>query len=203
MTVFEYYMSGGPVMHPLLICSVVALTVVVERAILLRRSRVVPKGFAQLMFELIRLRRWEAVTLLCQKRQCAAGRLGEVLVANRGLSREALKQRVEEAGRREAAEFDRYLPFLAAIGTVAPLLGLLGTVGGMILTFEVLKSEGEGTAQNLAGGLSQALIATYGGLVVAIPVVLAHRWLQSTADQRVIELEEVVLAAADLMEPGP
>jgi biopolymer transport protein ExbB len=126
-----------------------------------------------------------------------------VLVTHRGLARDALKSRVEEAGRRETAELERNLPFLAAIGTVTPLLGLLGTVGGMIVTFDVLRVQGEGTATNLAGGLSQALVATWGGLFVAIPVVLAHRWLSSLVESRAAELEDLLLRALDLMEPGP
>lgn len=203
MTVLEYYLSGGPVMHALLACSIVGLSIVVERVVLLRRQRVLPDGFTSAFLDLLRNRRWEPAVALCQKRPSAAGRLGEVLVAHRGLSRDAMKVRVEEAGRREIADLERHLAFLAALGTVAPLLGLLGTVGGMISTFEVLRVAGEGTATNLAGGLSQALVATWGGLFVAIPVVLAHRWLASIAETRAAELEELLLLALDLMEPGP
>ena len=101
-----------------------------------------------------------------------------------------MKERLEEVGRREAAELERFSAVLGTVASIAPLLGLLGTVWGMILTFEVIQSQGMGVVANLAGGISQALISTMAGLSVGIPALVAHRWVLARADRLILGLED-------------
>ena len=111
-----------------------------------------------------------------------------------------IKERVEEVGRREAADMERYIPVLGTIASIAPLLGLLGTVGGMILTFQVIEEQGVKDVADLAGGISQALITTFAGLSVGIPAVVANRYLLARVDAMLIELEEVSLGVLQLLD---
>jgi biopolymer transport protein ExbB len=106
---------------------------------------------------------------------------------------------VEEVGRREAAELERYVPVVATVASVGPLLGLLGTVAGMIMTFNAIEGGGIGKMEFVAGGIGQALITTFGGLVVAIPAVIGHRFLLTRVDSLVIDLEEIALGVVDLL----
>lgn len=181
-------------MVPILLCSIIAVAAFVERLWALRRDRVAPRAFAVEIVDLARLRRWDDAATLCRKREAMVARVVERGIEVRGQPRSIVKERMEEVGRREAAELERYVPVLGTIASVAPLLGLLGTVGGMILTFEVIQSQGMGNVGSLAGGISQALITTFAGLCVGIPALVANRYLLGRVDDLVIDVEEVALA---------
>ena len=142
------------------------------------------------LVELIRQERWGDALALCRKRPVAAARVLEVALDVRDQGRALIKERLEEVGRREAAEMERYIPVLGTIASIAPLLGLLGTVGGMILTFQVIEATGTRDMASLAGGISQALITTQLGLSVAIPLLLVHSFTQGRANALVAELDE-------------
>lgn len=193
----EFLVSGGPVMVPIALASVIALAAFLERAVALRRGRVVPRSFSVELEELLKQKRWADAVTLCRKSDTAVARVVDVAVAARGESRAEIKERVEEVGRRESAELERYTGVLGTVANVAPLLGLLGTVWGMILTFEVIKEQGIGNPASLAGGISQALITTMAGLSVGIPALIAYRWVLSKADDLVLEMEEVALDALE------
>jgi biopolymer transport protein ExbB len=160
---------------------------------------VIPESFCVELVELIRQQRWNDATTLCRKRQVAIARISEVALEFRTLGRSDLKVRIEEVGRREAAEMERHVPILGTIAAVSPLLGLLGTVGGMILTFQIIQDQGLGNVGNLAGGISQALITTFAGLSVGIPALVANRYVLSRVDTLLLELEEVALDIVDLL----
>ncbi len=196
----EYLWAGGPVMVPIGLCSVVAVATFLERLWSLRRERVVPTSFVVELSELVKQRRWDDALTLCRKREVAVGRVIEVALEVRREERPVMKERVEEVGRREAAEMERYIPVLGTIASIAPLLGLLGTVGGMILTFQVIEQQGVKDVADLAGGISQALITTFAGLSVGIPAVVANRYLLARVDAMLIELEEVALGVLQLLE---
>jgi biopolymer transport protein ExbB len=181
-------------MVPILLCSIIAVAAFVERLWALRRDRVAPRAFAVEVVDLARRRRWDDAATLCRKREAMVARVVERGIEVRGQPRSIVKERMEEVGRREAAELERYVPVLGTIASVAPLLGLLGTVGGMILTFEVIQSQGMGNVGSLAGGISQALITTFAGLCVGIPALVANRYLLGRVDDLVIDVEEVALA---------
>jgi biopolymer transport protein ExbB len=196
-------------MVPIGLASIVGLAAFLERVIALRRARVIPRHFAVEVESLLEQRRWGDIGTLCKKEHTAAGRLVATALAFRGAPRGAIKERLEEVGRREGAELERTSQVLGTVASVSPLLGLLGTVWGMILTFEVIEQQGVGVISSLAGGISQALITTLAGLSVGIPALVAYKWVIARADAFVLELEELALlvlehlsGTEDPEEPG-
>jgi biopolymer transport protein ExbB len=203
VVVLEYIRSGGPVMIPILIASVIAVATVLERLWSLRRGRVLPAGFRGEILELVRQQRWGDALAACRKRDIPAARLIEVGILHRTEPRERIKERMEEVGRREAADLERNVPMLGTIGSVATLLGLLGTVGGMILTFQVVGASEDARAQDMAVGISQALVCTFAGLSVAILAVLANRTLLTRVDGLTLDLEDFSLEVLDHLAAAP
>jgi biopolymer transport protein ExbB len=203
VVVIEYIRSGGPVMIPILLASMVAMATTLERLWALRRDRILPRSFRREVVELIRQQRWGDALAACRRRDVAASRVIEIAVVHRGEARERIKERMEEIGRREASEMERNLPLLGTIGSVATLLGLLGTVGGMILTFQVIGSSDTPDVGAMAVGISQALVCTFGGLCVAIPSVLSNRWLLSRVDMLTVDLEEFSIEVLDQIIAPP
>ncbi|MEZ4236560.1 MAG: MotA/TolQ/ExbB proton channel family protein [Myxococcota bacterium] len=195
----EWLWKGGPVMIPIAVCSVVALAATIERFWSLRRERVVPQGFCVELIELLRQERYADALTACRKRDSAISRILEVAIEARHEPRSMIKERVEEVGRREAADLERYLGVVALIGSIGPLLGLLGTVSGMIRTFDAIESGGIGRMEFVAGGISEALITTLFGLAVAIPAVMAHRYLAARVDGLLVDMEEVSIGVVDLL----
>ncbi len=195
----EFLKEGGPVMIPIGIVSVVGLASFFERLWALRRERVVPRTFCVELVELLRQGRWADAELHCKKRDIPIARVVEVALAARGESRSQLRERVEEVGRREAMDLERWTWVLGTVASVGPLLGLLGTTAGMIMTFKSMQAGAIGQMEQLAGGIGVALITTLGGLLVAIPSVIAHRYLLSRVDDLVVDLEEIALGAVNLI----
>lgn len=198
----EFLVAGGPVMVPIGLASVVGLTAFLERLWSLRRSAVLPGTFAVELLELARQERWADAMTLCRKQPVAAARICEGALADRGRERALIRERLEDVGRREAAELERFIPVLGTVASVAPLLGLLGTVGGMILTFQVIEQQGVQDVSDLAGGISQALITTFAGLSVGIPALVGNRFLLSRVDGLLLDLEELSTELLELMAPG-
>ena len=187
-------------MVPIALCSLIALATFLERMWTLRREKVVPGSFSSELVELVRQKRWGDAKALCRKWDVAASRVVEVALEVRSHSRSDIKERLEGVGRREAAELESYIPVLGTIAAIAPLLGLLGTVGGMILTFQVIETQGNVTnVGDLAGGISQALVTTFAGLSVGIPAVMANRYLLARVDNMLLDLEELSLGVLDLL----
>ncbi len=192
-----YLVSGGPVMIPIALSSIAALAAFFERLWSLRRAKVVPAALVRQVFALTEKGEFEQARGVCVGSQTPAARMLAMALDLRGRPRTQIKERLEEVGQREAAELERFLPILATIAALGPLLGLLGTVGGMIVTFESFKVAQSQDTASLAGGIAQALITTFSGLVVAIPALVAHRFLLTRVDRLVIELEEASLAMLD------
>ncbi len=194
---FEFLANGGPVMVPIGLASVVGLGVFLERVVALRRGRVVPRDFVREVVELLNQERPADAVTAARKSDSVVARVVEAAVDARGRPRAVVKERLEEIGRREAADLERNAPILGTVASVSPLLGLLGTVWGMIQTFEVIQVQGVGVVGSLAGGISQALITTMAGLSVGIPALIAYRWVLARVDALVLELEEVGLEVLD------
>lgn len=196
---FEIIQAGGWLMLPLFICSVVAMTIIIERFWSLRRSRVLPTP----LLEALR----EAATGTFKvdderRRQALASPLGKIVSAallNRNRGREVVKESVEDTGRQVVHDLERYLNTLGTIAAITPLLGLLGTVFGMIEVFTVISAQGTGDTQLLAGGISQALITTAAGLAVAIPSLLFYRYFRGKVDELVVNMEEQAIRLINLM----
>jgi len=188
---------GGWVMYPILLCSLAGLGLILERLWALRRSRVIPRDFLISVSNLLDKRRYEEVAFLAQNNSCSAARLVSLALKLAGRRRRLFKDALEEAGRREASELTAHLGALHLVASVSPLLGLLGTVSGMINAFSSIASEGIGNPGLLAGGISEALLTTAAGLCVAIPALVVHRALLSRAETLTGDLEDL---ASDLLE---
>ena len=195
----EYIVAGGPVMVPIGITSVVAVALFLERLWALRRNRIIPRGLVVELLELTRQARYPDALVLCRKQDVAVSRILEAALEQRGQPRAWIKERLEEVGRREAHDLERNIPTLATIGSLGTLLGLLGTVGGMIVTFKTVEEQGAGNPATMAGGISQALVCTFAGLMIAIPAVAANRALLSKVDGLLVDLEEASLVMLDLV----
>ncbi|MGL4209750.1 MAG: MotA/TolQ/ExbB proton channel family protein, partial [Candidatus Adiutrix sp.] len=188
---------GGWVMYPLLICSITALALTCERTLALRRRQVIPAVFVQSVSQLLKNRQYHDIAFLCQGGETAAARLVRLALKMNGTLPDAFKNAMQEAGRRESMALVRYLGALHLVASVAPLLGLLGTVSGMISAFNAIAMVGAGHSGLLAGGISEALLTTATGLCVAIPALVIHRGLISRAETLSRELEDL---GTDLME---
>lgn len=196
--VIERIQAGGWVMIPILACAVVMVASMAERLWALRRSRIVPNAFAVEMADLVRQGRWSDALTLCRKRDIPIARIVQVALEAREEPRAMIKDRVEEAGRREAADLERFTPVLGTIASIAPLLGLLGTVTGMISVFEAIEKQGV-EVSFLAGGISEALVTTMSGLIVGIPALVANRYALAVLDGIVADLEEVAMGIVNLI----
>jgi len=195
--VIEFLVSGGPVMVPIGLASVIALAVFIERVIALRQHNNIPDGFAIEIDDLLSQGRTADAMTLCKKNGCSVARVVTVAIQAAGKTRPEIKERIEEVGRREAAALERFSQVLGTVASVAPLLGLLGTVWGMILTFDVIRAQQGMDVASLAGGISQALITTMAGLSVGIPALISYRWVLSRVDELVLGMEEVAIAVLD------
>ena len=199
---YELVKAGGWVMVPILACSVLALAIILERAWALRRARVLPPPLVA------DLRHWAeqgGLQLRTLDERTARSPLGRVVftaLANRHLGREVVKESIEDTGRHIVFELERFLNTLGTIATVAPLLGLLGTVSGMINILGVVGTHGSGDFKLMASGMSEALVATASGLLVAIPAVAGYRWLRGRVDELVVGLEKEALLLVDLLQAG-
>jgi biopolymer transport protein ExbB len=186
----EIVKAGGWLMVPLVACSVVAVAIVLERLWTLQRSRVLPKDLTAQVWQLITHNELDQRAL---SRIQQSSPLGQVLAAGlvqRHAPREVLKDAIEDTGRHVVHELERYLGPLGTIAAISPLLGLLGTVSGMIRAFTAITTQGVGNPTVLAGGISEALITTAAGLAVAIPSLIAYRYLRGRVDGLVVLIEK-------------
>ncbi len=196
---WELFQKGGVVMYPIALCSIFALAIFLERLWTYQRTRRLMRILAQDIEPLAAKHRFDEAIAVCHRSESA---LAPVLVAAlrlAGRPRTQIKAVAEEVGRRQAAPLVKFLGLLGTIATIAPLLGLLGTVMGMIQAFNVIATQGVGTPATLGGGISTALITTAAGLTIAIPVILAHRFLTSRVEQLGLEMEEFALRLVDLL----
>jgi biopolymer transport protein ExbB len=192
--------KGGYLMYPIVLCSVLALAIFLERLWTYVRVRREFRELAHQVEPLVAKELHEEAVAICHKSATPLAHVFLTAFRAAGRSRDQIKAVVEETGRREAAPLQRFLGLLGTIATISPLLGLLGTVLGMIRAFNVIASQGMGTPATLGGGISEALITTAAGMTVAIPVILAHRYLTSRLDQLIIEMEDYSLRLVDLLE---
>ena len=182
----EIVQAGGWLMLPIIGCSVVAVAIVLERLWTLQEKRVLPPSVANQVWEWVQQNQLD-VKHIQQIHQSSP--LGQVLAAGlayRHAPREVLKEVVEDSGRHVVHDLERYLNPLGTIAAISPLLGLLGTVSGMIRSFTAITAEGVGNPTVLAGGISEALITTAAGLTVAIPALIAYRYLRGRIDGLVV-----------------
>lgn len=198
----ELIKAGGWVMVPILLLGVVSMAIVIERFWSLRRKEVLPPGLGEEVREWARGRQLDPSHIEVLRRNSP---LGEILAAAldvRYRPRELIKERVEDVGRHVMHQMERFMNTLGTIASVSPLLGLLGTVFGMIQMFLKILTTGVGDVNQLAGGIGQALISTAGGLCVAIPAVMFHRYFRGRIAEFVIDMEKQAIALLDTIDEG-
>jgi len=187
-------------MLPLIACSIVAMGIIIERLWMLRAKRVVPVNLVAQVWQMHRNSQLNSNHITTIKEASPLGRILAAGLVNRRYSREVMKEAIEEEGRQVVHELERFLNTLGTIASIAPLLGLLGTVIGMIKVFSAITIAGVGDPTVLAGGISEALITTATGLAVAIPSLMFHRYLTGRVDMLVVRMEEEALKMVEVMQ---
>jgi biopolymer transport protein ExbB len=195
----EIVVAGGWVMLPIILCSILAAAIIVERLWTLQPGRVVPRDLARRAWDLVSRDQLSPQTLQELRSGSPLGQILAAGLASRGLERVVMKEGIEDTGRHVVHELERYLNTLGTIAAVTPLLGLLGTVTGMIRTFSALTSGGLGDPAALAGGISESLITTAAGLMVAIPALIAYRYLRGRIDALVVQMEQEAIALVEAL----
>jgi biopolymer transport protein ExbB len=196
----ELLTSGGWVMVPLLILAVLATAISLERLWTLRRSEVMPHGIEQDIENWSRGKTLDNTEIQRLKLNSPLGELLAAALSVRHRPRHIIKERIEDVGRHVSFDLNRFLPTLGSIASISPLLGLLGTVIGMIQMFLTILTTGVGDANQLAGGIGQALISTASGLIVAIPALMLHRYFRGKVAGYLIEMEKIAMNVLDVLE---
>lgn len=196
---WELIKAGGWLMLPIVVASMLAVAIVLERAWALRSSRVAPPDLLARVWQWIRNNELNAEKL---KQLRADSPLGEVLAAgllNSKHGRDIMKESIEESASHVIHDMEKYLSLLGTVAVISPLLGLLGTVVGIIEAFMAVTSTGLNDPSMLAGGISKALITTAGGIVVAIPAMVMHRWFQRHIQNITVEMEQQAIKLVDIV----
>ena len=196
---FELLKAGGILMVPIVACSVLALAIILERFWSLRPSRVAPPQTVNELWRWIKKKDLNSKKLKALQASSPLGRVlaGGLMNAKHG--REIMKESIEQEASQVIHQLERFLNPLGTIATITPLLGLLGTVVGMIKVFAEIKLAGVGNAGNLAGGISEALMTTAAGLSVAIPALIAHRYFIRRVDELVVNMEQEAIKLVEVV----
>lgn len=195
----EIVKAGGPLMWPILLCCVGVIAITVERLWALMPSKIAPKHQLGEVWNLIQSNKLDGAKLKEMRKSSALGRILAAGLNNSRHGREVMKDSIQEAASQVIHDMERFLTILGVIAAVTPLLGLLGTVIGMIIVFNDIMIEGTGNAGILAGGISQALITTAAGLSVAIPAMISHRFFLRRVDTLVVTMEQEAVKLVDAL----
>jgi biopolymer transport protein ExbB len=197
---WEIVRAGGPMMRPIILCSIAAAAIILERLWTLQDRRVLPRELTQKVWQLIETNQVNDKVVQALEQNSPLGRVLAAGLANRHRPRDVLMERLEDTGRHVIHELERFLNTLGTIAAISPLLGLLGTVTGIIKAFNAIQAGGMGDPRALSGGIAEALITTAAGLVVAIPALFAYRALRSKVDGIVVAMEKDAIRLADALE---
>ena len=201
MQIFSLITKGGYVMYPIILCSIISLAIFLERWYVLRHSRERVDRYLRSVKRAVAQRDWESVVDISKKNQSPPSRiiLAGVRKYFQGLTGEA-REAMEDVAMQELPVYEKRLSTLSVVASISPLLGLLGTVTGMIRTFDVISVVGVGKPAEMAGGISEALITTAAGLIVAIPTVLAHHYLSNLADKIISDIDRACTEVVEALE---
>jgi biopolymer transport protein ExbB len=201
---YDMLVKGGVVMIPIGICSILALAIIIERFWSLRSQQIVPEKEILYIESLVQRGRISEAREVCQANPSNSSYRRIVLsgLDKAGEKRQVIKDVVEESGRQEVVHLERYLTLLGTIASITPLLGLLGTVMGMIKVFATISSFGVGDPSVLASGIGESLITTAAGLSIAIPSVAFHRYFNRVIDRHVVSLERSALIVIEHIKSG-
>ncbi len=196
---FELIAAGGWLMVPIVLCSVVALAIIGERFWILKQEKVLPTNLVAQVWQLHKQSELDHERIKVLRDGSPLGRILAAGLINMHHEREVMKESIEETGRQVVQELERFLNTLGTIASVTPLLGLLGTVIGMIKVFTAITAHGVGNPTILAGGISEALITTAAGLSVAIPSLMFYRYFRGKVDALVLKMEEEALKMVEVI----
>jgi biopolymer transport protein ExbB len=197
---WEIVRAGGPFMWPIVLCSVVAAAIILERLWTLQEQRVLPRDLVKRVRQLVEADQVNDKVIAALEQNSPLGRVLAAGLTSRHRGREIMMERLEDAGRHVVHDLERFLNTLGTIASTSPLLGLLGTVTGIIKSFNALQAGAAGDPRMLSGGIAEALIATAAGLCVAIPALIAYRYLRGRVEGFVVEMEKDAIRLADVVE---
>jgi biopolymer transport protein ExbB len=197
---WEIVRAGGPFMWPIILCSVGAAAIVLERLWTLQAKRVLPRDLTERVWKLVEANQVNDKIITALEQNSPLGRVLASGLANRHRPREVMMEKLEDAGRHVVHELERFTNTLGTIASISPLLGLLGTVTGIIKAFNAIQAGGMGDPRMLSGGIAEALITTAAGLCVAIPALIAYRYLRGRIERFVIEMEKDAIKLVDAVE---
>lgn len=201
--VLELVKAGGWLMVPITLCSIVAMGIIAERFWTLQSKRIAPRNLVVQVWQWAKGGQLDEERVRALRDGSPLGRILAAGLASRHYDRAVMRENVENTGRHVVQELERYLNTLGTIASVTPLLGLLGTVIGMIKVFAVITTQGVGDAGVLAGGISEALITTAAGLCVAIPSLIFHRYFRGRVDELVVTMEQEALKMIEALQARP
>jgi biopolymer transport protein ExbB len=199
----EIMLAGGWLMVPIVLCSIIAVAIIIERFIALRAARVMPPAVPAQVRQWAQQHELDGKHIEQLRRSSPLGRVLSAALNHRDRTRDVIKEAVEDTGRHVVHELERFLNTLGTIAGMAPLLGLLGTVVGMIKVFSAIMVEGVGDPNELAGGISEALITTAAGLTVAIPAYFFYRYFRGLVRSHVLQMEQEALNLIEAIERAP
>lgn len=195
---FDIIREGGPLMWPIMLCSVVALAIAIERFWSLRRATIDTREFMDTMRTVLRQNRIQDAVQVCDETDGPIARITKAGLLKHRHSKADIREAIEDAGHLEIPRLEKYLSALATCANVAPLLGLLGTVAGMIEAFNQIKhKQGQVNPSDLANGISNALITTAAGLSIAIPTIVVYNYFVARVDNMIVEME---ISSSELVE---
>ena len=193
----EILMAGGWAMVPIVISSALALAIILERFWTLRSAAVAPPGLGDEVREWARTRKLDPEHINALRNNSPLGELLAAALAVRNRPRDIIKERVEDTGRHVVHKLERFLNTLGTIALIGPLLGLLGTVFGLIKMFFAVMISGVGDPMKMAGGIGEALVCTAAGLCVAIPAYVFHRYFRGRVADLIVDMERQVFVLTD------
>jgi len=199
-TAYELISKGGVIMWPIFVCSIIALAIALERLFSLRRTSIDTREFMDAIRSALRQDRAQEALQTCDETNAPIARIIKAGLLKRDRSTEDIREAIRDAGRLEVPRLERYLGALATCASIAPLLGLLGTVQGMIKCFAVIETrQGMVNPSDLAEGIGNALITTFAGLTVAIPTLVAYNFFVSRVDNVILRMEINSSEVVDLL----
>jgi biopolymer transport protein ExbB len=195
----EIVKSGGWLMLPIILCSVISAAIILERLWTLQPRRVLPKNLTRQVWEWVSKNQLSHTHIESLHHGSPLGEILAAGLANRHRERDIIKESIEDAGRQVVHDLERFLNSLGTIAAITPLLGLLGTVIGMVKVFAAITTHGVGDPTVLAGGISEALITTAAGLTVAIPSLIGYRYLRGRVDALAVRMEKEAVTMVEAL----
>ena len=195
----EIVKSGGYLMAPIIICAIIAMGIILERFWTLRQKRVIPEDLTSQVWGWVKNDQLDQKQIQTLYQGSALGQILAAGLINRNRERAVLKDAIEDTGRHVVHELERYLEMLGTVAAVTPLLGLLGTVIGMVKVFTAITTHGVGNPTVLAGGIAEALITTAAGLTVAIPALIGYRYYRTRVDKLVVDMEKEAIKLVEAL----